>query len=74
VAHFCERKPQLFERHTYLRPFTITRLEHYRRKLGELGAWLAVLNEERHVLAGNPIADYKTLLATVSNEGHVFLS
>ncbi len=66
VAHFCERKPPLFERHTYLRLFTITRLEHYRRKLGELGA--------RHVLAGNPIADCKTLLATVSNEGHVFLS
>jgi len=52
VAHFCERKPLLFDRHTYSRPFTIARLEHLRRKRGELGAWLAVLNEERHVLVG----------------------
>ena len=52
VAHFCERKPLLFDRHAYSRPFTIARLEHHRRKRGELGAWIAVLNEERHVLAG----------------------
>ena len=52
VAHFCERKPMLFDRHAYSRPFTIARLEHHRRKRGELGAWLAVLNEERHLLAG----------------------
>ena len=52
VAHFCGRKPMLFDRHAYSRPFTIARLEHHRRKHGELGAWLAVLNEERHILAG----------------------
>jgi len=52
VAHFCGRKPILFDRHAYSRPFTIARLEHHRRKRGELGAWLAVLNEERHILAG----------------------
>jgi len=52
VAHFCGRKPFLFDRHAYSRPFTIARLEHHRRQHGELGAWLAVLNEERHVLAG----------------------
>jgi len=51
VAHFCGRKPLLFDRHSYSRPFTIARLEHHRRRRGELGAWLAVLNEERHVLA-----------------------
>jgi hypothetical protein len=52
VAHFCGRKPFLFDRHAYSRPFTIARLEHHRRQHSELGAWLAVLNEERHVLAG----------------------
>jgi hypothetical protein len=52
VAHFCGRKPFLFDRHAYSHPFTIARLEHHRRQHGELGAWLSVLNEERHVLAG----------------------
>jgi hypothetical protein len=52
VAHFCERKPMLFDRYAYSRPFTIARLEHHRRKHGELGAWLAVLNEERYLLVG----------------------
>jgi hypothetical protein len=51
VAHFCGRKPLLFHRHAYSRPFTIARLEHHRRRYGELGAWLALINEERHVLA-----------------------
>jgi hypothetical protein len=52
VAHFCERKPLLFERHSYSRPLTIARLEHHPRKHGVLGAWLPVLNEERDVLVG----------------------
>ena len=51
AAHFCGRKPFLFDQNTYSRPFTIARLEHHRRRRGELGAWLAVLNEERKVLA-----------------------
>lgn len=51
VAHFCGRKPLLFDRKAYSRPFTIARLEHHRRRRGELGAWLAVLNEERRVLS-----------------------
>jgi hypothetical protein len=51
VAHFCGRKPFLFERDTYWRPFTIARLEHHRRDHGDLGAWLAVLNEDRRILA-----------------------
>lgn len=51
VAHFCEHKPSLFDGKTYSRPFTIARLAHYRRLHGELGAWLAVLNEEQHVFA-----------------------
>ncbi len=51
IGHFCGRKPFLFDRHAYSRPFTIARLEHHRRRHGELGAWLAVLNEERRVLA-----------------------
>jgi hypothetical protein len=52
VAHFCGRKPLLFDGKTYSRPFAIARLEHHRRQRGELGAWLAVLNEERQALAG----------------------
>lgn len=50
VAHFCGRKPFLFDRHTYSQPFTIARLEHHRRHHGELGAWLAVVREEARVL------------------------
>jgi hypothetical protein len=52
VAHFCGRKPFLFDRKAYSRPFTIARLEHHRRHHGEAGAWLAVLNEDRRVLSG----------------------
>jgi hypothetical protein len=52
VAHFCGRKPLMLDRDAYSRPFTIARLEHHRRQHGGLGAWLAVLNEERRVLAG----------------------
>jgi hypothetical protein len=52
VAHFCGRKPFLFDRKAYSRPFTIARLEHHRRHHGDLGAWLAVMNEERRVLWG----------------------
>ncbi len=50
IAHFCGRKPFLFDRQAYSRPFTIARLEHHRRHRSDLGAWLAVLNEERHLL------------------------
>jgi hypothetical protein len=52
IAHFCGRKPFLFDRGAYSQPFTIARLEHHRRHHGEWGAWLAVLNEDRRVLAG----------------------
>jgi hypothetical protein len=51
VAHFCGRKPFLFDRQAYSRPFTIARLEHHRRHHSDLGAWVAVLNEDRLVLA-----------------------
>jgi hypothetical protein len=50
VAHFCGRKPLLIDRKAYSRPFTIARLEHHRRYHGDLGAWVAVLNEDRRVL------------------------
>ena len=48
VAHFCGRKPLLLGRKGYSRPFTIARLEHHRSHTGELGAWMALLNDERH--------------------------
>lgn len=51
VAHFCWRKPFLYDSKAYSRPFTIARLEHHRRHHGDFGAWYAVLNEERHVVA-----------------------
>jgi hypothetical protein len=46
VAHFCGRKPFLFERHAYSRPFTIARLEHHRHHKGDWAAWLAVIRED----------------------------
>jgi hypothetical protein len=52
VAHFCGHKPFLFDRQAYSRPFTIARLEHHRSYHGDLGAWLAILNEEAQILAG----------------------
>ena len=52
VAHFCGRKPFLFDRHSYSRPFTIARLEHHRRRRSELGAWLAIMNEDVRVFLG----------------------
>ena len=52
VAHFCGRKPFLFDRKAYSRPFTIARLEHHRRRHSDLGAWLALLNEDARVLLG----------------------
>ena len=51
VVHFCGRKPFLFDRRAYSRPFTIARLEYHRRHHSELGAWLAVLREESRVIA-----------------------
>jgi hypothetical protein len=51
VAHFCGRKPFLFDHKAYCRPFTIARLEHHRRGHGELGAWLALLQEDGRRLA-----------------------
>jgi hypothetical protein len=52
VAHFCGRKPFLFDPKAYSRPFTIARLEHHRRHHGNVGAWFAILNEDCRVLAG----------------------
>jgi hypothetical protein len=52
VAHFCGRKPFLYDRKAYSRPFTIARLEHHRRHHGDAGAWLAIFGEESRVVAG----------------------
>ena len=46
IAHFCGRKPFLFDCKAYSRPFTIARLEHHRRRHGKPGAWFAVLQED----------------------------
>jgi len=50
AVHFCGQKPHMHNWRAYSRAFTIARLEHYRKTRGELGAWLAVLNEERKIL------------------------
>jgi hypothetical protein len=50
VAHFCERKPFLFDRNSYSHPFTIARLEHYRRHKQEWEAWLAIFREDFGIL------------------------
>jgi len=50
VAHFCGRKPYLYDFKSYSRPFTIARLEHHRLHHGELGAWTKLVQEERSFL------------------------
>jgi hypothetical protein len=50
AVHFCGQKPHMHNWRAYSRAFTIARLEHYRKTRGELGAWLAVINEERKVM------------------------
>ena len=50
VAHFCERKPFLFDQRAYSRPFTIARLEHQRSHGSEFGAWFTLLHEDYQLL------------------------
>jgi len=50
VAHFCGRKPFLFDRQAYSRPFTIARLEHHRHRKSDWAAWLALFGEDFYVM------------------------
>lgn len=50
IGHFCGRKPFLHGCKAYSKPFTIARLEHYRRQHSEVGAWLSILGEEQKVI------------------------
>jgi hypothetical protein len=65
VAHFCGRKPFLLDRKAYSRPFTIARLEHYRRHHGRLAAWVAVLNEDRKILADKVRGRLKRIVSII---------
>jgi len=65
VVHFCGRKPFLFSQDTYSRPFTIARLEHHRRRLGEVGAWLAVMNEDARVLLSKGKSRFRRYAASL---------
>lgn len=56
VAHFCGRKPHLFDWKSYSKPFTIARLEHYRKINSNLGAWGRVLFEEFQILSRKTIS------------------
>jgi hypothetical protein len=49
-VHFCGQKPFILNWRSYSFPFTLARLEHYRKKRGELGAWSAIWKEELAVL------------------------
>jgi hypothetical protein len=51
VAHFCGRKPHLYDWKSYSKPFTIARLEHYRKVNCNLGAWGRVLLEEFQIVS-----------------------
>jgi hypothetical protein len=62
VGHFCGRKPFLFDRKVYSRPFTIARLEHHRRQHSELGSWLMLLNDEKRVIFGKSAGRFKCWL------------
>jgi hypothetical protein len=46
VAHFCGRKPFIFDLNSYSKPFTIARLEHQRGIHGEMGSWTTLFREE----------------------------
>ena len=65
VAHFCGRKPFLFDRKAYSRPFTIARLEHHRRRHRELGSWLLLLNDEKRVIFGKSARRFEMLVAKI---------
>jgi hypothetical protein len=52
VCHFCGKKPLLSDPRAYSRAFTIARLEHYRLRRANLGAWFAILREEAGVVTG----------------------
>jgi len=62
IAHFCGRKPHLSDRSSYSKPFTIARLEHYRKFYGNLGSWLCVLREEWGVVRGKIRSRYLRLV------------
>jgi hypothetical protein len=46
VLHFCGSKPFTTNFKGYSRPFTIARLEHYRRRRSSLGAWVYIFLED----------------------------
>jgi hypothetical protein len=50
AVHFCGRKPYLFDRKSYSRPFTIARLEHRRRFQSNLEAWIGIWTEDAKIL------------------------
>jgi len=49
IAHFCGRKPNIFDLKAYSKPFTIARLAHYRCQHGSFGAWVMVLWEDGRI-------------------------
>ena len=66
VAHFCGRRGSSLTGKVIRAPFTIAWLEHHRSQQVELGAWLAVLNEEQYVLADKFWRRFNALLGNRS--------
>lgn len=69
AVHFCGQKPYMHNWRAYSKAFTIARLEHYRKSRGDLGAWLAVLNEERKILQKRLEGKVKKILKWPSADG-----
>ena len=64
VAHFCGRKPFLFDRKAYSRPFTIARLQHYNRKgFSDFSSFLCILGEDMRVYSLKAASKIRRLLS-----------
>ena len=49
IAHFCGRKPNIFDFQAYSKPFTIARLEHHRRRHSMFVAWCIIIREDGRI-------------------------
>ncbi len=50
VAHFCGKKPFLYDFRSYSKPYTIARLQHHRLSHNILVAWLIIIIEDAKTL------------------------
>jgi hypothetical protein len=62
IAHFCGRKPNVFDFKSYSRPFTIARLAHHRQSRGNLGAVMIVFREDGRAIMDKVIRKIKRII------------